>query len=157
MTSLLLNVLLALTWCAASGDISVRDFVLGFVVGYAILSVHPEITRSRTYRKKIYFGVVFVAYFLMELVLGAIDVAFATLWPFRTLRPGIVAVPLDTRSATENTLLANAVTLTPGTFSIDISADGRTLYVHVMDMDNPESVVKFIKNGMERHLINLFE
>ena len=81
----------------------------------------------------------------------------AILWPFRTLRPGIVAVPLDTRSAVENTLLANIVTLTPGTMSIDLSPDGKTLYVHVLDMDSPDAVRKNIKEGLERRLIQLFD
>ena len=93
----------------------------------------------------------------MEVVIGALDVAGAVLWPFRKLRPGIVAVPLDTRSAAEHTLLANVVTLTPGTMSIDLSADGKTLYVHVLDMESPEAVRKSIKDGLEARLIQLFD
>jgi len=157
MKSLLLNVLLALTWCAASGAVNTRNLILGFVIGYLILSVHPEITRSHTYRQKVYHFVSFVTYFLWEIIVGAVDVAMATLWPFRKLRPGIVAVPLDTRSAAEQTLLANAVTLTPGTMSIDLSPDGKTLYVHVFDAENPESVRRAIKDGLEARLIRLFD
>lgn len=157
MRSLLLNVVLALTWCAASGAINTRTFAVGFVVGYVILSVHPEITGSQTYRKKIYHFLEFVGYFLYEVVLGALDMASATLSPFRTLRPGIVAVPLDTQSAAEHTLLANAVTLTPGTMSIDLTPDGKTLYVHVIDVESPEAVRRAIKNGLESRIIQLFE
>lgn len=157
MNSLLLNVLLALTWCAASGAITTFNFGVGFLLGYGILSVQTEITRSGTYRKKVFHFVVFVAYFAMEVILGALDVAWATLWPFRKLRPGIVAVPLDTRSAAEHTLLANVVTLTPGTMSIDLSPDGKTLYVHVIDMESPEAVCRAIKNGLEIRLIRLFD
>ena len=157
MKSLLLNVLLALTWCAASGAVSPRNLLVGFVVGYLILSVHPEITRSRTYRKKVYHFISFVTYFLWEIAIGALDVALAVVWPFRKLEPGIVAVPLDTRSATEQTLLANAVTLTPGTMSIDLDPEGRTLYVHVIDAKDPETVRRNIKQGLEARLIQLFD
>ncbi len=156
MTSFLLNVILALTWCAASGAVTLHNFVVGFLVGYAILSVQPEITRSRTYGKKMYHIVAFAVYFILEVIIGALDVAAAVLWPFRKLQPGIVAVPLDTRSAAEHTLLANIVTLTPGTMSIDLSADGKTLYVHVLNMESPEAVRKSIKNGLEARLIQLF-
>lgn len=157
MNSLLLNILLALTWCAASGAISTAHFTVGFLVGYAILSVQPEITRSGAYRKKVFYAVTFTAFFAKEVVVGALDVASAILWPFRKLRPGIVAVPLDTRSAVENTLLANVVTLTPGTMSIDLSPDGKTLYVHVLDMKSPDAVRRAIKEGLERRLIRLFD
>lgn len=157
MRSLLLNVLLSLTWSAASGAVTPRNLLVGFVVGYLILSVHPEITRSRTYSRKVYHFLAFVSYFAWEVVVGAIDVALAVIWPFRKLQPGIVAVPLDTRSATENTLLANAVTLTPGTLSIDLSADGKTLYVHVIDVRDPEVVRRAIKDGLEARLIQLFD
>ena len=157
MKSLLLNVLLALTWCAASGAVTTPNLVVGFIVGYLILSVHPEITRSRTYRKKVFHFVAFVAYFAWEVVVGALDVALAVVWPFRELRPGIVAVPLDTRSAAEHTLLANAVTLTPGTMSIDLAADGKTLYVHVIDVNDPDEVRRAIKGGLEARLIRLFD
>ncbi|MBX3176733.1 MAG: Na+/H+ antiporter subunit E [Candidatus Hydrogenedentes bacterium] len=157
MKSLLLNIVLALTWCAASGAVNVTNLVVGFLVGYAVLSVHPEITRNQNYRKKVYHFVSFVAYFGWEVIVGAIDVALATVWPFRRVRPGVVAVPLDTRSAAERTILANAVTLTPGTMSIDLTADGKTLYVHVIDAKDPEAVRRAIKRGLEARLIRLFE
>lgn len=157
MKPLLLNVLLALTWCAASGGVSAGNLAVGFLAGYLILSVHPEITRSYSYRKKVLYFLSFAGYFIWEVAAGTLDVASATLWPFRRLRPGIVAVPLDARSAVEQTLLANAVTLTPGTMSIDLSPDGKTLYVHVMDMKDPASVRRDIKQGLEARLIRLFE
>ena len=68
-----------------------------------------------------------------------------------------MAVPLDTRSVAEHTLLANAVTLTPGTMSIDLSPDGRILYVHVLDMESPETVRRDIKEGLEARLMRLFD
>ena len=157
MKPLLFNVILSLTWCAASGAVTSTNLLVGFVVGYLILSVHPEITQSRNYRNKVYYFLAFVFYFLMEVVLGAIDVAFAVIWPFRKLKPGIIAVPLDTRSAIEHTLLANAVTLTPGTMSIDLSEDNKTLYVHVIHVEDPEKIRRSIKRGLEAYLIKLFE
>ncbi len=157
MKSLSINILLAATWCAASGTLSTGNFVIGFLVGYAILSAQPEIIQSRAYRNKVYYAVAFFLYFVKEVIVGALDVAGATLWPFRKLRPGIVAVPLDTRSVAEHTLLANAVTLTPGTMSIDLSPDGRILYVHVLDMESPEAVRKDIKEGLEARLMRLFD
>lgn len=157
MKSLLLNTMLALTWCAASGEVNSKNLIVGFFLGYLILCVHPEITQSQSYRKKVYQFAAFLLYFIWEVILGAIDVALATLWPFRELRPGIVAVPLHTRSPAESALLANIITLTPGTMSVDLSADEKILYVHVMDIKDPEIVRKTIRDGLEARLIRLFE
>jgi multicomponent Na+:H+ antiporter subunit E len=71
------------------------------------------------------------------------------------MRPGIVAVPLDAQTDLEITLMANLITLTPGTLSLDVSEDRHTLYVHAMFVDSPESVRDSIKNGFERRLLEL--
>ena len=155
MKSLFLNLLLALTWCAASGAVSTQNFALGFFVGFAILSLQTEISRSGKYRKKVWHILVFALYFLREVFVGAIDVAWAVIWPYRTIRPGIVALPLSARTKIEQTLLANAMTLTPGSMSIELSSDGRTLYVHVMDMESADEVRRKFKNGLEAHLLRM--
>ncbi len=155
MKALFLNLLLALTWCAASGSVSTQNFVLGFVVGFAILSVQTEISRGGKYRKKVWHVIVFALYFLREVFVGAIDVALAVIWPFRPIRPGIVALPLAARTTIQQTLLANAMTLTPGTMSVELSPDGKILYVHVMDMESADEVRRKFKNGLEAHLLRM--
>ena len=155
MKALFLNLLLALTWCAASGSVSTQNFVLGFVVGFAILSVQTEISRGGKYRKKVWHVLVFALYFLREVFVGAIDVALAVIWPFRPIRPGIVALPLAARTTIQQTLLANAMTLTPGTMSVELSPDGKILYVHVMDMESADEVRRKFKNGLEAHLLRM--
>jgi multicomponent Na+:H+ antiporter subunit E len=155
MKALFLNLLLALTWCAASGAVSTQNFVLGFIVGFAILSVQTEISRGGKYRKKVWHVIVFALYFLREVFVGAIDVALAVIWPFRPIRPGIVALPLAARTTIQQTLLANAMTLTPGTMSVELSPDGKTLYVHVMDMESADEVRRKFKNGLEAHLLRM--
>ncbi|MCW5652817.1 Na+/H+ antiporter subunit E [Hydrogenophaga sp.] len=72
--------------------------------------------------------------FLRELVLSVREVALTVLRPQRAARSGIVAVPLTVRSDAGIALLANMVTLTPGTTSLHVSADRRVLYAHVMNL-----------------------
>ena len=81
--------------------------------------------------------------------------AYDVITPHLYMRPGIVAVPLDAKTDQEITLLANLITLTPGTLSLDVSHDKRTLYVHAMFVDSPESVRDSIKNGFEKRLLEL--
>ncbi len=87
--------------------------------------------------------------FLRELLLSAYAVIRATLSPRLEVRPGIVAVPLRLRSAAGVTLLADMVTLTPGTTSLHVSDDQRTLYVHAMDAADPEAVRRAIAERLE--------
>ncbi|MBL7647636.1 MAG: Na+/H+ antiporter subunit E [Candidatus Hydrogenedentes bacterium] len=155
MKALFLNLLLALTWCAASGAVNTQNFALGFLVGFTILSVQTEISRGGKYRKKVWYVFVFALYFLREVLVGALQVAWAVIWPFRAIRPGIVALPLSARTTIQQTLLANAMTLTPGTMSVELSADGKTLYVHVMDMENADEVRRKFKSGLEAHLLRM--
>ena len=87
--------------------------------------------------------------FLRELLLSAIDVIRATLSRELTVRPGIVAVPLRLHSKAGVTLLADMVTLTPGTTALHVSEDGRTLFVHAMDAADPDAVRRTIAERLE--------
>jgi multicomponent Na+:H+ antiporter subunit E len=87
--------------------------------------------------------------FLRELLLSAFAVIRATLSPRIDVRPGIVAVPLRLRSAAGVTLLADMVTLTPGTTALHVSEDRRTLYVHAMEAADPDAVRRSIAERLE--------
>ncbi len=88
--------------------------------------------------------------FLRELTLSAWDVIKATLSPEIRARPGVVAVPLRLRSKAGVTLLADMVTLTPGTTALHVSEDRSILYVHVMNIESPEAVRQSIADRLER-------
>ena len=93
--------------------------------------------------------------FVKELALSVRDVAHAVLRPGRIQRSGIVAIPLALRSDVAISLLANMVTLTPGTTSLHVSADRRLLYVHVMNLT--DETVTQIKHGFERRVQEALE
>ena len=97
--------------------------------------------------------VLLVVWFAWELLLSNIRLAADVLRPRMRMRPGIVAVPLDARTDLEVVLLSNLVTLTPGTLTLDVSPDRRTLYVHAMFVTSPEDIVKEIKQGLERRVL----
>lgn len=86
--------------------------------------------------------------FFYELAMSVKAVAVAVLRPDLPMRCAIVAVPLDVKSDAGITLLANMVTLTPGTTSLHVSEDRKTLYCHVLDVS--DETVAGIKDGFER-------
>ena len=71
--------------------------------------------------------------------------------------PGVVAIPLDARTDAEIALLANLITLTPGSVTLDLSEDRRVLYVHAMYIDggDVEAYVRSVKQGLERRVLEL--
>jgi multicomponent Na+:H+ antiporter subunit E len=88
--------------------------------------------------------------FLRELALSAWDVVKITLAPRLAVQPAVVAVPLDVRSDAGITLLADMVTLTPGTTALHVSDDRTTLYVHAMPSASSEQTVASVKQRLER-------
>ena len=93
--------------------------------------------------------------FVKELILSAWMVARVVLTPGRRWRPAIVSIPLATTSDVGITLLADMVTLTPGTTSLHVSDDRQTLFVHVIDTDDIEKTVAGIKDGFERKILEV--
>jgi len=71
--------------------------------------------------------------------------------------PAIVAVPLSVKTDLQITLLANLITLTPGTLSIDVSEDKKFLFVHLMYGANPDKAIAEIKSGFEKKILEVFE
>jgi multicomponent Na+:H+ antiporter subunit E len=97
----------------------------------------------------------FVGFIIRELVLSTLRVAWEVVTPAKTRSQAIIAVPLDVKSDLEIALLANLITFTPGTLSLDVSSDRSVLYVHTMFIDDPEQLRRDIKQGFERRVIDL--
>ena len=74
----------------------------------------------------------------------------------RDLRSRWLVIPTELRSPEAITTLAATISLTPGTVSADISADGHALLVHILDVDDPEAEVARIKHRYERRLMRIF-
>jgi multicomponent Na+:H+ antiporter subunit E len=151
----LLNLLLGLLWAAVVGSVDPGHLVTGFIVGYLVLWFARPVLGPTRYFGKLIAAVRFVAFFVSELVLANLRVAWDVLTPRAHRRPGVVAVPLDAESDAEITLLANLVTLTPGSLSLDVSPDRRLLFVHAMFVDDPAQLRADIKRGFERRVLEL--
>jgi multicomponent Na+:H+ antiporter subunit E len=151
----LLIVLLAFAWVALTGQFTLANLGIGFALAYLMLWL-----MQRTLGPLHYFEVArripgFVLFFVWELIKASVEVTYAVIRPGRLLRPGIIAVPLDARTDSEITLLANLITLTPGTLTLDVSTDRRVLYVHVMNLQDADGFRREIKEGFERRLLEV--
>jgi multicomponent Na+:H+ antiporter subunit E len=154
---LLLNLFLALAWVALSGQLTPLNFAFGFGVGYLLLWLARRPAGRSTYFRQVGRVMTFAVFFVWQLVLANLRVTYEILTPPHTMRPAVVAVPLDVTSPAAVTFLANLITLTPGTLSLDVAADGRVLYVHAMHVTDAASFQREIKEGFERYVKEIFE
>ena len=155
MTNLLWNLSLAVTWVVLTGRMTLVDLFGGFILASG---VNYLLQRGRGVPKpflKLYRSVDLLAFLAWELVLSNLRIAHDVLTPTHYMRPAIVGVPLTARTDAEITLLANLVTLTPGTLSLWVSSDRSVLYVHAMYVVDREHLIAEIKNGFERRVLEL--
>ena len=106
-----------------------------------------------------YFCVYYVPIFLWECLKANIDVAYRVLHPDLPINPGIVKVKTNLKSDTALTFLANSITLTPGTLTVDIDKDKGFLYIHWIDVKakDVETATRIIAERFERILKNIFD
>jgi len=148
----LYNILLALLWAMMTGGISLINLLVGFFVGYLILGSIHGTSGTSSYFTKVPQTIRFTLYFILELLISSVRVAYDVVTPTYYMKPGIIAIPMDAKTDIEITMLANLITLTPGTLSLDVSFDRKTLYIHSMFVSDPEKVRRETKD-MERRLL----
>lgn len=133
---------LALMWGALWADLSVGTLAAGALVAVGVQVAFPALAPQPTGRVNLValvrLGVVF-AWMLITANLGVLRQVSA---PHLSLRPGVVEVALPTASDAVATVVANALTLTPGTLTLDVvrGPGGITLAVHALDAADPDAV-----------------
>jgi multicomponent Na+:H+ antiporter subunit E len=154
-TQFLLNILLTFVWVALTGSFVFINFLFGFLLSFAIMWVISRSSGDDKYFTMAWKVVTFIFFFLYELIKANIQVAYDVITPKFHMTPGIVRVPLDAKTNLEITLLANLISLTPGTLSLDVSDDKKVLYVHSMYISDKEEFISGIKNGFEKRLLEI--
>jgi multisubunit Na+/H+ antiporter MnhE subunit len=145
-----------LIWLAVSGSFTIPNLLLGIVaaaLSLALIRGHTQLDGRCIRPLKILSLVVL---FIKELALSAWKVAVMVASPKMAVKPGIFAFPLTVDRDFEITLLANLITLTPGTLSVDVSEDRRVLYVHALDCSDPVGTRRDIANGFEKKILEAF-
>ncbi len=157
MSLYVLGALFTLIWLAISGSYTVPNLLFGVLISSLSLGiVRHQVRGSETHWARIPAILSLGLLFLKELALSAWTVASTVVKPTMALKPGIFAYPLAVKSDFEITLLANLITLTPGTLSVDVSDDRAILYVHALDCSDVEATKRSIANGFERRIMEAF-
>ncbi|MBI4317294.1 MAG: Na+/H+ antiporter subunit E [Chloroflexi bacterium] len=154
-----LNVALALFWATLNDNYSLPTLVVGYAVGWVVLSlVHTKGGAvvglgTRRQMRRLWYGIDYVLHLIWEILLAGWTVTRLVFRWRMGIRPGIIAVPADVKGDGEVTALANSITLTPGTWTLDVPADRRVLWVHALDLQDPEQTKTDIKQRLERFIL----
>ena len=149
------NLLLAFAWALMLAEFSVTSLMIGFIFGYLLLWAIQPLVGGSSYFGKTRQIARFSLFFLKEIIRANLRVAWHVVTPSSFFKPGIIAMPLEPQSDIEATLLANVITLTPGSFSVDLSTDRRVLYVHVMDVEDADEARWQLKAQYETPLLEI--
>jgi multicomponent Na+:H+ antiporter subunit E len=147
---LILNLLIGVIWMFLSESYSFASFVVGFVIGAALLFLLNRFIPDSYYFKQVKAIFYLIFLFIKELIMANIEVLKWVYKPKLDFQPGIIALPIDVKKNWEITLLANLITLTPGTLSVDVSRDQQYIYIHAIDLPDVNETIVGIKDTFEK-------
>ena len=159
-TRVLLFMTLLLLWLFLVGPPSSQEMAAG--AGVALLLALVPLPGASVYGefslmpKKVLYALRFLVYFLVAVVKSNLDVAFRVLSPRLPINPGIVRVKTSLTSSLGRLILANSITLTPGTITVDIQ--GENLFIHWINIQaaDIEEATRKIVTDFERRLEVIF-
>ncbi|MFB6137459.1 MAG: Na+/H+ antiporter subunit E [Halobacteriaceae archaeon] len=128
----------------------------GLPVAYGFRRIYAPRTDLRRLARAGPYAALYVGAFLWELVTANLDVAYRVLAPSMPIEPAVVVLPLRVQSDVAITTIANSISLTPGTLTMDYDADANELYVHTIDGRDPDAVVAPIRTW-ERYALVIFD
>ncbi len=156
MSFFLWNILLAVNWALLSGQFNLENLVAGFVIGFLLLWILRQSFGQTDYFPKIRNAIAFSLNFMRQLLLSNLSVARTVLFePLDKIHPAFLAIPLEAKTDAEIAVLANLITLTPGTLSLDVSTDRSVLYIHTLDVEDVDALRDEIKRNLERGLLEV--
>lgn len=149
-------IILLVFWILMSNSLALQSLLAGLVISLVIalvlsarLRVFSELNLSP---KALAYTIVYGFVFLKELILSNLDVALRVISPRLPINPGIVEAKTSLKSPMARMILANSITLTPGTFTVEMKED--TLFIHCIDIksENIQDVTQRVVRKFEKYL-----
>ena len=150
-------------WFMLTDIKDLQEVILGIIIAIfvALVSGHFLITTKKRNHifKRIEYSFLYIAKFIWEIIKANIHVAYLVIHPKVPIKPGIVKIKTKLTKESAMTILANSITFTPGTLTVDINPKKQELYIHCIDVHskNIEKNTKDIGNRFEKILMEVFE
>ncbi len=151
-----------LTWPLVDGKIDGQVVVAGLIASVIVAVMFHEILPKEHHvfisPVRIFWFLVYVPVFFYYVMKANLDVVYRALHPKMPIKPGIVKIKTILKTESGITALANSITLTPGTLTVDLTDDG-FLYIHWINVksDDIEQATKYIAERFEWFLKKIFE
>jgi len=154
MKTFILNLLMALLWLFLSRRPNLATFALGYGLGFGMLWLFRPVLPEDGYLRRTLAFVRFLLRFAREFAWSNVQMAHA-IWfrPRREIRPNFLTYDVSGLRQPEILLLSQCITLTPGTTTVDVTDDWRTLILHAFDARDPEAVRRGIDAGLRRAIL----
>jgi multicomponent Na+:H+ antiporter subunit E len=159
--SIALFLILMVVWILVNNSFSGQIIIIGLILSAVItllfgtnLRIFDELKFTPT---ALGYTLIYLFVFLIELIKSNLDVARRVLTPSLPINPGIVKTKTSLKSKMGRMILANSITLTPGTLSVDIDND--TLYIHWIDVccEDIDKATNAIVKKFEKHLVKIYD
>ncbi|EKU48040.1 Na+/H+ antiporter subunit E [Staphylococcus massiliensis] len=147
---IVINIFLAVFWMFLSDSYTLNNFVLGFLFSLAFVYLMRHILPGRFYMITLYRIFKLILIFLLELLKANVDVIRIIFQPKIQNEPAFFEYETELKKDWEIVLLANLITLTPGTVVLGVSDDRKKLYIHCVDFSTKEEEVEGIKTSLEK-------
>ncbi|WP_027963507.1 Na+/H+ antiporter subunit E [Halalkalibacillus halophilus] len=152
---IIFNVLIAFMWMFLSETYDFVAFVKGLMIGAILLFFLRRFLPGKYYIVRVYKLIKLNFIFLRELIFSTFAIIALVYKPKMTMEPGIFKLPTELKSDWELSLLSNLISLTPGTLTVAVGDDNRTLYIHAMDLPDVEAQINDIKNTFEKAILEV--
>ncbi len=156
MNMLLLNLVLAILWSLMWGSFDIFTLGSGLVAGYLLLGLVTRTTTGSGYGSRVWKLLSFLVYFIRILIKANLQVAWEIITPGFNMHPKIVKYDVTDLTPAQITTLANSISLTPGTLSVDVADDERHLYVHCMYAKDRAAAVADLDELRDRIMREIF-
>lgn len=154
----LLSLTLVIVWLGLVNTVTLGNLILGAVIGLSIPMLTAAYWPDRPKIGRPFKIAEYALIVLWDIVVANVQVAAIILFrPEREIRSHWIPVPLELTSAEAISVLAGTITMTPGTVSAMLSADGSSILVHCLHTEHPDSVRDGIKSRYESRLKEIFQ
>lgn len=147
---------LLLCWLALNQSLHPAHWAMGALIGLTLAPALAALTPRVTTLRRAGLALRLLGVFIGDIIIANIEVARLILGPESAIRPRFVWVPLSITNPQGIAVFASMITMTPGTLSVDVSADRRWLLVHAFNVDDEAALVKEVQQRYERPLMEIF-